>query len=308
VHSAEAARTIMTYAMNRLTTDLAAAPMAAALETLGVDGQLNAPDLLRTKVLDEEPLNTRLLFEHDYHPGYFRFSNKLLSTYDRVWNSLNLTFEERADAAELFLLHEFAHVPGLSTYNCDLSDGAGGVELAIDYKTDVAAIEAQAALLSFRGKHQADPITLPKLIQNVLSGIQVYDSLDGNAPKEIRAARLNRKLVWHYQYAHAIHQNWTDRFNLQCEPRFGIARSEDGGLTWSDLLARESISPEDLATGLMKVSVYLNSTNHHAVIMGPAIELTVPLIAGIWSGNARYSQTAFRRLFATYPQLVGRSR
>jgi hypothetical protein len=309
MRAAQDAAKIMTRAIDRLTTDLATGPMATILRGMGLDGKLNAPDLLRTTVVDEEPLNPRLLFEHDYQPGQFRFASKLLSTYDQVWNSLGFTIEQRLNSAELFALHEFVHVPGLSTYNCDLSDGAANVEQAIDYQTDAAAIDVQRALFSYRGASDRPAAEMPGLIQGVLSGMQVFDSIDGaKPPAPIPAARVIRKLAWHYQHARAIHHSWGDQFNLFCEPRLGIARSIDDGATWTDVLAQSSIGPQDLSTGLMKLSVYQHNTGCHAVISGPATELTVPLIAGIWSASARLSQPAFRRLFGTYPALVGRTR
>lgn len=134
-----------------------------------------------------------------------------------------------ADLTKLFVLHELVHdVQGIRTTNFA---GVGRASVAleqVDYFADAFALRTLLRLEVRRGGPRAQEsaavrLCAVRLVDTILSGIEVFDQLEQGARIErLSERRLRRYLIWHLQRARATSIVGIENFDRMLTERIAV--------------------------------------------------------------------------------------
>lgn len=253
------------------------------------------------------------LFNHKAHERRFELCHSLLNAYAGFWSHQRLVKEKRQLMAELFLLHEFSHVPqdiGSSTY---FIGGRSSVDFfsRLDYSSDAFALDLCYSRYSKQGSGIDQPMLL-KLLECQYLGGHVFGSVERteatSSGPTINGSRMRRQLVWALQYARSEsfppEQPFAE-FQLRQEVGVQLFPSRSG--LGTDLCDSNEVTASDLVPPLL-LSVLLGGTAPERLRHTISTEREAAAFRSLLLEAKFDSATeCFRPFFKDRPALVGRA-
>lgn len=319
-------------AVARTEADANRAPWLAALTTAA---------LADASVVDEEPVDPRYDFFHEWPLGHFHFSDTFLKRWQdyfgrkceiraRAAESATSPEEEHSRheqavlqtkvAIQLFFLHEFLHVDQkLTSYQHQEIEKAPDVLRFVDYAADSLSIAAYCNLYSVFDSPGRDwptdwPERLALVIESALWGMESFQFSPGESLSNLGIGQFFRYVAWHYQLHRAKAYNADaapKSFRLASPPSIdirGLRRYEykENVVTSHppEYLRQSGYDPPFLWIGTL--GTHGLPTVYRLWPTDPAAKIP-RFFEGILSADSGLTWPVFAELFDEYRDLIGRT-
>jgi hypothetical protein len=250
------------------------------------------------------------LFDHQLEQRRLLLYPALLEAYAATWKKRSTPAPMRRLMAELFLLHEWKHVPQLiasATYRIG-GESRNDFFARLDYTADAYAVNLCYGRLA-ANRERIDSKRLARVLEaHILNGC-VFGSIESTADSDNQAvdgARIRRQLIWGIQAARAA--SFPPEAGYAA---FGLAQPLDVQLfalrrqgMSTDICDERAVTRSAIAPPLKLLALVGQERRLDHTISDEREARRLGEL--LFDGTPEASAGAFRSLFAVYPELVGR--
>jgi hypothetical protein len=245
------------------------------------------------------------IYDHLVFERKFYLSKKLIQGFESYWNTENTSNDESKRMCKLFLLHEFLHIEQHVDSNTYKYSGDSKNSFRyIDYDADAFAVEVcfetETSFLTWNN-HLMNVLVAHAKTGNIFAHVD-----DDKGSSVIEGDRLHRQAIWFLQYARSRAFKVERSFDEFLLPRHIIieifslsANGNRENLCSKGLVTRDDFeNPIEMHISWGGNRIRYHLTNRHYLDS---------FGAGIFDSDFDSISEAFRPLFDSNPELVGRS-
>jgi len=266
---------------------------------------LNNDDIYKLQPVFQNPPRDGI-YDHVVFERKFYLSEELLQCFDAYWINKKVSDEQRKRMCKLFFLHEFLHTPQhVDSNTYPYSKNSKDSFRRIDYDADAFAV---------KGCYEIESSYLPWnqylaeiLIAHIKGGEVFALADDGRNSELIEGGRLHRQAIWNLQYARARAFNTESRFeefyldrHIEIEIFHIHPSGERENLCLKNAVAVNDFQNViDLNISWGGIRIRYSITSRHFLDS---------FVKGIFNSDFDSISEAFRPLFDSNPELIGRSK
>lgn len=245
------------------------------------------------------------IYDHLVFERKFYLSEKLIQGFESYWGTDSTLNDERKRMCKLFLLHEFLHIEQhIDSNTYKYSGDSKNSFMYADYDADAFAVdvcfEMETSYLSWNNH------LMNVLVAHVKTG-NVFAYVDDDKESSVMEGdRLHRQTIWYLQYARSrsfkVEKSF-EEFLLQRHIIIEIFSLSAKG-NRENLCSKKRLTRDDFQTPIeMHISwggtrIRYHLTNRHYLDS---------FASGVFDSDFDAISEAFRPLFDSNPELIGRS-
>lgn len=277
--------------------------LASTRELLKEYPFLQSEDVQKLRVEFIEPSRGGI-YDHVTFERKFLLSNELVRCFDAYWKLNKTSEDQKKRMCKLFFLHEFLHTPQhVDSNTYPYSKNSKTSFRYIDYDADAFAVKGcfktESSYLPWN-QHLAEI-----LIAHIKGGEVFAQADDGRASESMEGGRLHRQAIWCLQYARARAFRTESGFNefyLDRHIIIEIFRILPNG-DRENLCLKDAVSNSDF-NGV--VELHISWAGYRIRYSLTARHFIDSLVKGVFQCDFDSISEAFRPLFDTNPELIGR--
>jgi hypothetical protein len=265
---------------------------------------LVSDDILNLELVIADPPRGGI-YDHLVFERKFYLSEKLIHGFESYWNTDNTSNDESKRMCKLFLLHEFLHIEQHVDSNTYKYSGDSKNSFRyIDYDADAFAVEVcfetETSYLTWNNH------LLNVLVAHVKTGNVFAHVDDDNGSSVMEGDRLHRQAIWYLQYARSRAfkvERSLDDFLLQRHIIIEVFSLFANG-NRENLCTKGQVTRDDFENPIeMHISWGGNRIRYHLTNRHYLDSFST----GVFDSDFDSISEAFRPLFDSNPELVGRS-
>lgn len=266
---------------------------------------LQSDDIRKLQLEFKEPLRGGI-YDHNTFERKFFLSGELIGCFNEYWKIHKTNEDQKKKMCKLFFFHEFIHTPQhVDSNTYPYSKNSKNSFRYIDYEADAFAVKSCYKTELSSSYLPWNQFLEQILIAHVKGGEVFAQADDGRDSESMEGGRLYRQTIWHLQYARArafTAEGSFEEFHLDRHIIIEIFHILPNG-DKENLCLKDSISVGDFQNVIeihiswAGIRIIYPLTNKHFINS---------FVKGIFQCDFDATSEAFRPLFDSKPELVGR--